>query len=397
MRSHFFLGFHYLFSRKSYRGLALLKVTALTGIIVSVFSFLIIHSVMKGFSSHLQSTLRGFQSDLTIQGFHEDQLHKLDSFTKNRENVVEFDGILQTWDELNYAVHVKGIDWDHLERDGLKIYYFPDIADSQSKNPRVLIGEELYGRFAQAFGDKNKVTLINPVGALSPTGELSPTTGVVEIVGIFKAGFYDYDNAYVLMDATSAAGFIEEELNPHRLALWVKAGLDLKTIKEKVLSFCPKCTVRTWEEQNQRYLTALNLEKIGMTLLLMMVSVITSLNVFSLVLLSVVSKNRDVAILYCLGADKGWIAKVFVMMGFLLGLLGTLVGLSLALVSIYFLKTYPIFLPSAYYLEFLPIELDLKILFFLLFLVPLVTMVVSLWPSYRVKKMSPIEILRNSV
>ena len=396
MRSHFFLGFHYLFSRKSYRGLTLLKVTALTGIMVSVFSFLIIHSVMNGFSNHLKSTLRGFQSDLTIQGLNKDQLQKLGPFIKNQENFIEFEGILQTWDALNYAVHVKGINWNHLERGNLKIYYFPYIVHSQSKNPKILIGEELYGRFTQVFGDKNKVTLINPVGVLSPTGELSPTTGVVEIVGIFKAGFYDYDNAYVLMEEKDITGFIEAELNPNKLALWAWPGLSLKTIKEKVLTLCPECRVDTWEEQNQRYRTALNLEKIGMTLLLMMVSVITSLNVFSLVLLSVVSKNRDVAILYCLGAEKGWIARVFVMMGFLLGFLGTLVGLSLALVSIYYLKTYPIFLPSAYYLEFLPIELDVKILFFLLFLVPLVTMVVSLWPSYRVKKMSPIEILRNT-
>jgi lipoprotein-releasing system permease protein len=153
-------------------------------------------------------------------------------------------------------------------------------------------------------------------------------------------------------------------------------------------------TFQSWKDQNPQLFAALKLERIGMLFLLSLLLMIASFTIFSLMSLTVVEKVRDMAILRTVGLSVRRVIKIFLMEAAAIGLLGDLIGGILGTALVQFFIRFPIRLPSAYYVQHLPLKMDPGITAFVLILSPCLALLAALYPALRAGRGSLTEIIR---
>ncbi len=400
-----FIALKYLKSKKSHRFLSFLSFVSLGGIIISVFAFFLVQSVMSGFSHHLEESLVGFNAHVTVSNLqalaHPDDYQKWLSSSKEIQkfSVSEIDGILSTADGGVAGTRARGFAADSvLNDDLLKIYYFGDssqndLLGTRDRLPGILIGEDLYSRLHLFPGQESLVTLIYPFGDVGPSGEVEPRQRQFRVIGIFSTGFYDYDTRYVFAEKS-------EIMRLGKTQTWSADLLRLSSsekgegVKKNLSRRFPELKVTTWAEQNKRLFSALALEKTGMMLLLSLITFIASFNVLGLMTLLAAGKTRELALLYALGMTRQQVRHVFWRIGFGLGFLGSVIGLCVGGVVVFLLQRYPLPLPPAYYLQTLPVHLDLVGSFMFVVFTCLVSALAAWWPSLKMSRFNPMQILR---
>lgn len=396
-----FISLRYLFNQRKNGLVFLFGIISLGGIVVTVAAFFIIHSVMNGFSSYLQNSLMGFDAHIQISAINGPAVEAdLERSLKSDRRVLEifpaleFDALLKTTEGIAGGVKVRGQDLDKtLGPDSLQIFTWDE--DSPASNlPVIYLGEELYSHLQFLPGSEEKVEVLHPFGDVGPSGEVEPRSRAFKVGGLFRTGFYNYDMQYVLMPLAEAeklgGGAPATTFVRLKKSSWDQAG---KIVAEYKNRYGGHHFV-TWAEKNSRLFAALKLEKKGMVLLLVLVIFVASMSLLSLMSVMVMGRLHDVSLLFCLGAGRPRIRAIFLQVGFLMGVLGVVLGLGLGYFGVWLLKTHPLPLPGAYYLEVLPVKVDVLVIFLLLFLTPLLTALASLWPAYRVSEVNPVESLR---
>ncbi len=399
-----FISLRYLKSRKGSWFLSFMSFISLGGIIISVAGFFVIHSVMNGFSSHLRDALIGFNAHLVVPSpttsEETDQLEKW--LNHQREinqfrRIAEFDGIASAPSGQAAGARIRGI-----EKEEGEVYFFgeenwEDLKKSDDQLPGVLIGEELYTRLRFYPGDEELLTLIFPFGEVGPTGEVEPRKRNYRVIGIFTTGFYDVDAKTLFVDKTEAhiLSGDRQGLKDRYLVTLNSAEKAIK-LKQEILADFPNLKPTTWVEQNSRLFSALKLERSGMILLLSIVALIACFNVLGLITLLGLAKVRDLALLKALGLSRREAESIFERIGWFLGGIGSLLGLAIGAVVVYLLGRYSLPLPPAYYLDFLPVKVDWKVVLFFGLLVPVITWLASWWPARSVSRLNPVEILRST-
>jgi lipoprotein-releasing system permease protein len=152
--------------------------------------------------------------------------------------------------------------------------------------------------------------------------------------------------------------------------------------------------VETWRDQNPKLFLALRLEKIGMMILLLVLLMIASFNIFGFTSLMVVGKLKEMAILKSIGLSSRRVGRLFLVQAASIGVVGSLGGGGLGLLVTFLLIRYPIRLPSSYYLEYLPLHLEPALVGGILLLIPFFCIASALYPSIRASRSSPVELLR---
>ncbi|MBI4411546.1 MAG: ABC transporter permease [Deltaproteobacteria bacterium] len=411
-----FIALRYLRSKKVTRFLSFLSVISLVGIFISVFSFVVIHSVMNGFSVHLREALVGFDAHMTIipsplplppkGGGIKGEGVSVENWLREQKEVatvtpvIEFSGIVQTEYGVAGGAKIRGVNpADLAEEPNLEVFFFGDekysgLEESGEYPPGLLIGEELYARLRFLPGDEEMVTILYPFGDVGPSGEIEPRRRSFRVLGVFSSGFYDYDTQYAFIDLKEASLLVSQGDKPTRILARMTDIRLTPPLREKLLHAFPKTFVTTWEEQNQRLFAALKFERAGMILLLSIVTFIASFNVFGLMTLLAFTKTRDMALFYALGLDRGKMQAVYRRLGVFLGLLGTALGLLGGLILVGWLKAYPLPLPPAYYLATLPAKVDWRLLVIVMGMSPFFSMLAAWGPAWQASKLNPMEILR---
>ncbi|MBL7684496.1 MAG: ABC transporter permease, partial [Deltaproteobacteria bacterium] len=152
--------------------------------------------------------------------------------------------------------------------------------------------------------------------------------------------------------------------------------------------------VESWSERNRRLFYSLKFERVTMFLILSIMILIASFNILSLILMMSVDKTKEIAIFRSIGLSQNGVQKIFLRMGFYLGLIGTSLGLFLGVAAVAYLKWKPLKLPSLYYLEGLPIQWDLSILITVVLIAPLISLLSSWYPARRAAQQEIVTALR---
>lgn len=399
-----FIALRYLKSRKSSWFLSFMSLVSLGGILISVAGFFVIHSVMNGFSSHLRDALIGFNAHLVIPAPPTgEQTHQLEEWlnakrgVENFSRIAEFDGIASSPSGQAAGARIRGVEGGNLE-----VYFFAEanwenLKKSDDQLPGVLIGEELYTRLRFYPGDEELLTLIFPFGEVGPTGEVEPRKRNYRVIGIFTTGFYDFDTKTVLVDQTEAHLLSGDRQGlKDRYLVTLRSAEKAIKLKEQILADFPNLKPTTWMEQNNRLFSALKLERSGMILLLSIVALIACFNVLGLMTLLGLAKVRDIALLMALGLNASESEAIFKRIGLCLGGAGSLLGLAIGATVVFLLSRYSLPLPPAYYLDFLPVKVDLKVVLLFGFVVPLMTWLAAWWPARSTSRLNPVEILRST-
>jgi lipoprotein-releasing system permease protein len=400
-----FIAVRYLKSRKKHKGVSVNTAISIGGVAVGVMALLVVLSVMSGFHQDLQKKILGANAHIIIRSYrgpisdYESVAEKL----KNEKAVVSsspfvLGQVMVSYGKRAHGVFIRGID---PEAESKTTEILSHIKDGDFKKlseegeiPGIILGKELASNLGVFTGDK--LNIVSPIGEIGPMGML-PKVRQFRVVAIFEIGMFEYDSNLVLTDIKPAQEFfglgdevsgIEVRLDDIYKAPEVKKG-----IQEKI-GF--PYQVLDWMQMNKNLFSALKLEKFAMFVILVLIVLVASFNIVSNLIMNVIEKSREIAILKAIGATNSGIMTVFMLQGLFIGLIGTAIGVTGGYVLGYVLNTYEIIkLPAdVYYLSHLPVKMKLFDFVVVSTSSILISFLATLYPAWQAAKMDPVEPLR---
>lgn len=386
----------------------LLKWMGTGGVAIGVFSLIVVLAVMRGFEGKFEEKIFGFQAHLTFEATGEaraelpegavlqQQTPQLSSWTQWLEGEL----IIQSDFGRAAGARVRGITEDADQLRGVEHSHFPTergarLGMSGDELPGIVLGRELAATLEVHPDFRDEVKLIFPLGDIAPTGEILPRVRRFQVTGLFESGFYEYDHKYAVIDYAMAERMFGE-YGRERVALYLKDPLQAAELKKKFLrsGLGSDIQLATWQERNKQLFEALRLERMGMFLLLMMIVLIASFNIFALVSMLVLEKVHDVAVLRTLGLNVRQVRRLFLLQSGGIGLKGALIGGLAGLAVCLWLTWFPYHLPPTYYVEFLPIRFHIGQIVVGVLMGPFIGLLVGLYPARQATRYSIAEVLR---
>lgn len=259
--------------------------------------------------------------------------------------------------------------------------------------PGIVLGKDLAGSIGAMVGDT--VTLLTPNGTLSPMGVM-PRQRRFKVVGTFRLGLYEVDNSTGLVSLDSGMRIAGRD-NVERIELKVADVYDAPRLADRIAAdFGTEYVTSDWGDLNQQLYSALLLEKIGMGIGIGLIVMVAALNIVASLILLVMEKTRDIAILKTMGASAKSITLIFLLQGTIIGVLGTVVGATLGTTVSYFLDRYRLItIPSdVYQVSYLPFKLLPWDLVTVVVAAIVVCFVATLYPSRQAARLDPAQALR---
>lgn len=261
--------------------------------------------------------------------------------------------------------------------------------------PGIIVGRELASNLHLAVGDE--VRVVSPFGSLGPLGPI-PKTKLFRVAGIFYSGMYEYDTKYAYVTIPVAQRFFnhrDDAITAIEVRLHEVDRSDAVLTAVRPLARGMNLRVRDWKELNQNLFRALKLEKLMIFLLLTVAIIVASFSIVATLLLLVTEKGREIAVLKAMGASDGFITRVFVAVGGLIGVVGSSLGTSSALIVAVVARRVGIPLdPEVYYIERLPVIIapwDFSLIFVTAVMICLGA---AAFPAWLAGRLRPVEGLR---
>jgi lipoprotein-releasing system permease protein len=258
----------------------------------------------------------------------------------------------------------------------------------------IVLGRELALRLGAFQGDV--LRLLSPRMELGPLGML-PKVREFRVAGVFEVGMFEYDSNLALVSLQAAQEFfgLGDRVTGLQLRLRdiYQAPQLARTLQEQ-LGYT--VVVRDWVQMNRSLFAALKLEKLAMFVILVLIILVAAFNIVSTLMMTVLQKERDIAILRAMGASRRGIMGVFMLQGLLIGLVGTAIGLAGGLGLSYLLDAYQLIKlpPDVYYLSHLPARINVGDFLLVSASALLIAFLATLWPAWQAASTSPIEPLR---
>ncbi len=383
MKTELFLAFRYLF-RGGAKHVSFISVVSCVGIMLGVATLVTVISVMNGFDKHLMDKLMRFNYHIVVEGLGGNVPVNLADRISRIPGVVSVSPFVQTQvfgRFSNYIVPlvVRGVDFGN-----------PSEAKTFS---RYILEERCKEGFFVGEGLKERFFIQDKLYYYPLSRQVKLKEARVR--GTFKVGLYDIDNNYLICSISEAKNLGKNYILS--LGINVEDPFKAGKVKENLMWLENKgFLVRTWMESNEVLFSALKLEKITMFVILSLIVVVASFNVFATFTVKVVEKTRDIGILKALGFDSRKVLSIFCLQGTLLGMIGVVAGISLGLGLCYLLKEYKfIHLPAqVYYIDYLPVYVNVRDILVVSLIGLLLSFVSSLFPALRASRLSPSEALR---
>jgi lipoprotein-releasing system permease protein len=259
--------------------------------------------------------------------------------------------------------------------------------------PGVLVGRELVKQIHLYEGQEVKI--ISPLGQATPAGPV-PRTKPLRVAGTFFTGMYEYDLKYIYVELGSLQDFLD--LGDEVLGIEIRVQDPERTdrvkraIEERLGA---AYRVQDWKELNRSLFAALKLEKIAMFLVLAIVILVASFSIVGNLIMVVVEKTKEISILKTLGASDTGVMRIFIIQGFFIGLVGTVTGVVLGLLSCWALDHYGFPLdPDVYYIDKLPIHVEPFAVAAVFAAGILISVIATLYPAYLAARTEVVDGLR---
>jgi lipoprotein-releasing system permease protein len=400
-----FIALRYLRSRKREKGLSFQTAVSIGGVAVGVMALIVVLAVMSGFHEDLQRKILGVNAHLVIldhRGMLDDYGRVIEKIKGERDVVAAspfvLGQVMVSAGTKGQGVYMRGIDPRSEGRTTDLASHIKEgtLTELEEKDglPGIILGRELAGRLGIFLNDT--VTVLSPSVEIGPLGML-PKVKKFRVAGIFEVGMFEYDSNLVIVSLGAAQEFFGMGDSVTgvevRIADIYKAG-EVRERTKQLLG--TSYAVRDWMQMNKNLFSALKLEKFAMFVILVLIILVASFNIVSTLIMNVIEKQREIAILKAMGATNAGIMSVFMIQGFLIGLIGTLIGLTGGYVLSYVLNTYQIIKlpPDIYYLSHLPVKVNLSDFAAVSISAIVISFLSTLYPAWQAAKLDPIEPLR---
>lgn len=407
MSFEFFVARRYLFSHRKQAFIYVISLMSIIGVALGVAALVVVLGVYNGLTTDMRDKILGANAHGIVLSYIPD------AFGKNpglRDEILRTPGVtgatpfIYTEVMLSSGDGVKGLmlrGVDPRTAPGvlsmLKAIKKGSIngLETGDGTPGIIIGEELAKHIGLGMG--SRVNLLSPSGEKTTAG-FQPRIRPFEVAGIFKTGMYEYDSslAFVTLDAArELLGLDPGFLSGIEITVDDVYRADEIT-KELTDNIGNPFYARSWMDMNANLFAALKLEKIGMFILLIMVVLIGSFSIVATLVMLVMEKTRDIAVMMSMGATRKMIRRIFMYQGAIIGFVGTMLGYALGLTVGYLLKRYQfIKLPeNVYTLDHLPIIITVPDVLIIGGAAMLLCFLSTLYPARQASRLKPADALR---
>lgn len=418
----FMLAFRYLKTRKVHGGITIISIISFIGIMLAVAALIAVMSVMNGFRHELLSRLLGVQAHAVVyssdlgEGRTDELLAEIEEIDGviYAGPVVNGQGLLTSGRRGAFA-QVVGIRPEDLsrfpvfsvppeERDsnehGTAIGSIETFGQGRNGGDEIIIGSQIANQLGVTAGET--VRLISPEGASTAMGTL-PRQKTYTVAAVISVGVYDVDQILALMPLEQAEIFFNRD-GPEAIEVRVENPVNPDSVVKAISSLNDRTFVVDWRERSQAFWEALQIERSMMRLVLSIIVLIASMNIISGLVMLVKNKSRDIAVLRTMGLSQGSVMRIFLIAGVVLGLSGTLAGISLGvLIAINiepiqdvfnFIFEGNIFDPSVYRLYRLPARIELPDVIWASAFAFIAALLATIAPSWQASRIDPVEALR---
>lgn len=405
-----FVSGRYLKTRRKQTFISLITGLSVAGVTVGVMALIVVIAVMAGFESDLKTRIMGIRPHLVITK-EKTPFTEFGPVSKQLATIQEIDSIsatitthvvLRTETRATGAV-LKGIDTGPEEKgiQGVDTHLLATRADdalvpgTDKRLPGIILGKALAANLGVMRGDA--IYMISPRGILSPAGHM-PSMIRFRVADLFESGMYEFDGtlsfvalemAQKILRMPGAIGGIEIRLTDMELTKKATAAI------ERLIG--NTYTVMDWKQINRNLFSALRLEKTVMFIILTLIVLVATFNIAGSLVMMVMEKQKDIAILKTMGATSVDISRIFIIKGLAIGLLGTLLGTVSGLVLCLLLERYAfVQLPAdVYYITSLPVHLKAMDVLSIACCALLICFLATLYPARQAAAINPVEAIRN--
>ena len=402
-----FVSLRYLRSKKRYGTVSLNTFISVAGVMIGVVTSIITLSVMTGFQGYFRDKILSAIShvvvmDFTAKGVQDEQA--LQEKVRRVPHVLAttpfiINQVMIAAKDRVQGVVVRGIDprtegtVTDLEKN-IREGSLQDLGRKDGQMPGIVIGEDLARKFGASIG--STITMVNPIGEESAMG-MVPKMRKYQLVGIFDAGMYDYNTGFVYVSLPEAQRFFNMAGHVSGIQVRIDDIYDAARIAESIQAAVgyPFYT-RNWIEMNKNFFSALKLEKIGMSLILVVIIIVASFNIIGTLTMIVMEKSREIAILKSMGATERSIMAIFMSSGLIIGTVGTLLGAAVGYGAVVVIaRSGIITLPrDVYQVSHLPLTITGYDILFISFVAMGISFLATLYPSWQAARQDPVEVLR---
>jgi lipoprotein-releasing system permease protein len=377
------------------------------GIAIGVMALIVVLSVMNGFEDDIKTKLMGTQSHIVIshyKGGIGDPTPVMNA-ARNISGVVAAtpfilsQGLVSSPGGISGAV-IRGIDPDSASK-VIRLREIITHGTSTLDDSGVLVGSELASMSGVIVGDA--VTLISPSGTITPLGMI-PTSRTFIVRGIFSTGMYEFDSNMVYISLPAAKKmFMMETVSG--VEVKVDDIYQAESIAHKILaSLNEGYWAKTWKDMNKSLFSALKLEKTIMFIILLFIILVAAFSIISTIIMMVMEKRKEIAILKSMGASTEQILKIFIAVGMAIGISGTLAGLVLGLLlaqnlnavvaAIEFIFRIQVMPQDVYYITGLPTKVDAVEVVCIVTASILLCFFATIYPARQAARQDPVEVIR---
>ncbi len=403
-----FISLRYLRAKHKHGFISLISFISVAGITVGVIALMVVLAVYSGFTDGLRDQIIGLNSHVIVQQLggsikNYDQIRDKILGVKDVEGATPYlySQTLLSSPAGGSGAMMRGVDPETAKG----VINLPEqmiqgsIDDLSIKNedniPNVILGKNLAEDLRVRVG--GKVRLISPSGPLTPMG-IIPKIKTCRVSGIFESGMYEYDSSLLYLSLADAQQFLESGDIVHGIEVMVdKRKLNrADVIAADIASTLGSGFIaRDWMTMHHNLFAAFKLEKIGMFICLALIILVAALNIISALIMVVMEKSKDIAILKSMGATSSSIMRIFFLQGAVIALTGTILGVLGGLGLCELLSRYKfIELPSNVYpMTTLPIKILPGDVFIIAVSAIVITLLATLYPSWKASKVQPAEVL----
>jgi lipoprotein-releasing system permease protein len=403
-----FISLRYLRAKHKHGFISLISFISVAGITVGVIALIVVLAVYSGFTDGLRDQILGINSHVVVQQVS----GSIRNYELTRDQVLTVEGVegatpylyaqtLLSSSSGGTGVVLRGIDpataEDVISLPGQMIEGTTHdlLTRNEDSIPNIILGKQLARQLQVYIG--GKVRLISPSGPLTPMGVI-PKIKTCRVSGIFESAMYDYDSSLAYMSLSDVQQFLESGDIAHGIEVVVDRK-KLDTADEIAAAIVAKLghgyIAKDWMSMNQPLFAAFKLEKIGMFICLTLIIFVAALNIISALIMVVMEKGKDIAILKSMGATSASIMRIFFLQGAVIAFSGTILGVLGGLGLCELLSRYKFIElpPNVYPMTTLPIKVLPGDIVIVAISAVLITLLATLYPSWKASQVQPAEVL----
>lgn len=404
----------YLQAKKREAFISINATFSLIGIAIGVAALIVVMAVMNGFRTELTNKIVGLNSDVMVSGINGKSFA---NYPKIIDQIRTLPGIKKTYPVITgQALASYGSESTGVLVKSLRLQDLNDQAVLSSNIVRgdlsefdnsgsVIMGEALARRLGVKIG--GAVTLVSPQFNTTIIGQI-PRMKEFTLTATFSSGLNDFDQSYIIMSLHEGQRFYDiAEGRVNQIEIFTSDPYNSPKTSFEIVKLLDNDNlyVSDWQQINVHIFNALKTEKVAMFVILTLIIVVASFNIVSSLVMLVIDKTKEVAILRTLGMTKFSIMRVFFICGMLIGVLGTLIGVSLGLVVAYNIETIKQFLssitgtrifdPVVYYLDSLPSNVEQGDVISVVVMSLVLSFCSTIYPAWKASRLSPIQGLKH--